>query len=121
MLTRKLKVASVSLMIKNNAVFLSPTKSSSSSSYMVISRTSLMSKGASLAPQEISMLFAVLPETNCQGLFNQVHKKSTKKAPGTHLRLLALCVEKIICVRLTVHRRDTHIPATGRYRVSNAA
>lgn len=34
-----------------------------------------MSKGASLAPQEISMDFEVLPETNRQGLFNQFHKK----------------------------------------------
>lgn len=34
-----------------------------------------MSKGASLAPQEIKMLFAVLPETICKGLFNHVHKK----------------------------------------------
>ena len=24
---------------------------------------------------------AVYPETNCQGLFNQIHKKSTKKVP----------------------------------------
>jgi len=40
-----------------------------------------MSKGASLAPQEIRIDFAVLPETNCQGLFNQIHKKSTKKVP----------------------------------------
>jgi hypothetical protein len=40
-----------------------------------------MSKGASRAPQEIKMLFAVLPETNCQGLFHQIHKKSTKKVP----------------------------------------
>jgi len=40
-----------------------------------------MSKGASLAPQEINMLLAVFPETNCQGLFNQIHKKSTKKVP----------------------------------------
>ena len=23
----------------------------------------------------------VLPETNCQGLFHQIHKKSTKKVP----------------------------------------
>jgi hypothetical protein len=28
-----------------------------------------MSKGASREPQEIKMLFAVLPETSCQGLF----------------------------------------------------
>ena len=25
--------------------------------------------------------FDVFPETNCQGLFNQIHKKSTKKVP----------------------------------------
>ncbi len=24
---------------------------------------------------------AVLPETSCQGLFNQIHKKATKKVP----------------------------------------
>jgi len=45
------------------------------------SRSWGMSKGASLAPQEIRIDFAVLPETNCQGLFNQIHKKSTKKVP----------------------------------------
>jgi len=43
------------------------------------SRNSLISKGASLAPQEMRIDFAVLPETNCQGLFNQIHKKATKK------------------------------------------
>ena len=26
-------------------------------------------------------LFVTFPETNCQGLFNQIHKKSTKKVP----------------------------------------
>jgi len=36
-----------------------------------------MSKGESLAPQEIKIDLAVLPETKCQGLFNQVHKKVT--------------------------------------------
>jgi hypothetical protein len=40
-----------------------------------------MSKGASRAPQEIRMDFAVFPETNCQGFFHQIHKKSTKKVP----------------------------------------
>ena len=25
--------------------------------------------------------YYVMPETNCQGLFNQIHKKSTKKVP----------------------------------------
>ena len=27
--------------------------------------------------------FAALPETSCQGLFNQIHKKATKKVPGS--------------------------------------
>ena len=39
-----------------------------------------MSKGASREPQEIKMLFAVLPETKCQGLFStpyiSLHEKS---------------------------------------------
>jgi len=26
-------------------------------------------------------LLVSTPETNCQGLFNQIHKKSTKKVP----------------------------------------
>ena len=39
-LIRKLNVASVSDIIKNNAVFRSPSLSSSSSSYIVMSRTS---------------------------------------------------------------------------------
>ena len=38
-----------------------PRVSSSSSSYRVISRSSAMSKGASRAPQEMRMDFAVLP------------------------------------------------------------
>ena len=42
-------------------------------------RVATLSKGASRAPQEIRMDLAVLPETNCQGLFNQIHKKATKK------------------------------------------
>ena len=33
-----------------------------------------MSKGASLAPQLISMERAVLPETTCQGLFNHIYR-----------------------------------------------
>ena len=59
----------VSDMIKNSAVFSSPSKSSPSSSYSVSSRISEMSNGASLAPHEISILFAVLPVAFCQGLF----------------------------------------------------
>lgn len=56
-------------MITNNAVFLSPKVSSSISSVSMSSRSSRMSKGANLAPQEIRIDFAVLPETSCQGLF----------------------------------------------------
>ena len=36
-----------------------------------------MSKGASLAPQEIRIDFAVLPETKSQGLFHQIQKEVT--------------------------------------------
>ena len=36
-----------------------------------------MSKGASREPQEIKMLFAVLPETKSQGLFHQIQKEVT--------------------------------------------
>ena len=75
--TIKLNVASVSEIITNNAVFCSPMVSSSSSSYSVSSRSSLMSKGASLAPQEIRMDFAVFPETKSQGLFHQIQKEVT--------------------------------------------
>ena len=48
--------------------FSSPARSISSSSSDIRFRTSAISKGASLAPQEIRMDFAVLPETSCQGL-----------------------------------------------------
>lgn len=27
------------------------------------------------------IIFFALPETSCQGLFNQIHKKSTKRVP----------------------------------------
>ena len=54
-----------------NAVLWSPIWSSSSSSYCIISRSSEMSNGANRAAQEIKIDFNVLPETNCQGLFNQ--------------------------------------------------
>lgn len=62
----KLKVESVSLIMRNSAVFLSPIVSSSILSYTIRSRSSLMSKGASLAPQEINILLAVFPVTKCQ-------------------------------------------------------
>jgi len=44
---------------------------------MVISLTSLMSKGASLEAQEIRIDLAVFPETKSQGLFHQIQKEVT--------------------------------------------
>ncbi len=65
---------SVSLMMRNRAVLRSPRVSSSSSSYRVISRSSAMSKGASLAPQEMRMDFAVLPALNLKSLYCRTAK-----------------------------------------------
>ncbi len=56
-----MKVLSVSEIITNSAVLLSPRVSSSISSAAIRSRSSLMSKGESLAPQLISILLRVLP------------------------------------------------------------
>ena len=77
----KLNVESLSGIIANKAVFLSPICSNSISSYLVSDASSSKLKAASLTPTEIKIDLAVLPETNCQGLFHQIHKKSTKKVP----------------------------------------
>ena len=73
-------MASVSEIITNNAVYSSPRVSSSSSSYSIRSRSSLISNGANLAPQLIKIDFAVFPETKWQGLFStpyiSLHEKS---------------------------------------------
>ena len=86
-LSGRTNVSSVSEIMTKRAVFLSPNVSSSKSSVSISSRSSLMSNGANLAPQLISMLLAVLPVTFCKGLFNQIHKKFTfqgkKIEPGT--------------------------------------
>ena len=115
---RKLKVESVSDMMRNNAVFLSPSVSSCSSSYIVRSRSSWMSKGASLAPQEMRMDFAVLPETNCQGLFNQIHKNLQKRcqkhrmAPDTSFDRLHFSVQQIFAeIRIVWQLVDIWLPA----------
>ena len=71
------KVVSVSLIMRNNAVFWSPIVSSSNSSSVIMSRSSLISKGARRAPQLTKMLLSVLPETKSQGLFHQIHKEVT--------------------------------------------
>lgn len=44
-------------------------------------RFKLISKSFHMESQRISKEIVVTPETNCQGLFNQIHKKSTKKVP----------------------------------------
>ena len=31
--------------------------------------------------RHVNLHFRVTPETSCQGLFNQIHKKATKKVP----------------------------------------
>ena len=77
----KLNVESLSGIIANNAVFRSPICSSSISSKRVKDASSSKLKAASRTPTEIRIDLAVLPETNRQGLFNQIHKKSTKKVP----------------------------------------
>ena len=64
--TTKLNVSSVSEIITNKAVFLSPKVSKSSSSSFISSLSSSISKGASLAPQEIRIDLAVFPVTKCQ-------------------------------------------------------
>ena len=66
-LSGRTNVASVSEIMTNKAVFFSPRVSSSRSSYSIRSRSSLMSNGANLVPQLISMLLAVLPVATCQG------------------------------------------------------
>ena len=57
----KLKVVSVSLIIRNNTVFSSPMVSGSISSSSISPRTSRMSNGAKRAPQLIRMEERVLP------------------------------------------------------------
>ena len=77
-----------------------------------------MSKGASLAPQEIKMLFAVLPETNCQGLFNQIHKNLQKRcqkhrmAPDTSFDRLHFSVQQVFAeIRIVWQLVDIWLPA----------
>ena len=86
-LSGRTNVSSVSDIMTNSAVFCSPSVSSSNSSYSISSRSSLISNGASLAPQEIRIDLAVFPVTFCKGLFNQFHRKFTfqgkKIEPGT--------------------------------------
>ena len=68
-LRRKFRLPSVSDIMRYSMVFLSPILSSSSSSYIVISRTSAISKGASLAAAEMRIDFAVLPAASLYFLY----------------------------------------------------
>ena len=77
-----------------------------------------MSKGASLAPQEIKMLLAVLPETKSQGLFHQIHKKSKKRcqkhcmAPDTSFNSLHFSVQQVFAeIRIVWQLVDIWLPA----------
>ena len=116
--TTKLKVSSVSEIITKSAVFLSPSVSSSSSSSLIKSLSSLISNGASLAPQEIRIDFAVFPETNCQGLFNQIHKNLQKRcqkhrmAPDTSFDRLHFSVQQVFAeIRIVWQLVDIWLPA----------
>jgi hypothetical protein len=56
-----------------------------------------MSNGANRAPQEIRILLAVLPETNCQGFFHQKMKALQRKnisATELYAFLLLFCWHK---------------------------
>ena len=52
-----------------------------------------MSKGANLAPQEIRMDFAVLPETKSQGLFALHRQPDAQIFTGSGLASAALLVD----------------------------
>ena len=77
-----------------------------------------MSKGARRAPQEMRMDFAVLPETNCQGLFNQIHKNLQKRcqkhrmAPDTSFDRLHFSVQQVFAeIRIVWQLVDIWLPA----------
>ena len=72
----KLKVVSVSLIIKNSTAFSSPMVSSSISSFSISSRTSRMSNGAKRAPQLIRMEERVLPADSKNFLYCRTAKWS---------------------------------------------
>ena len=69
MLIRNENVLSVSDIMRKRAVFSSPRVSSSRSSYAVISRSSAISNGDSLAPQDTRIDFAVFPAANLYFLY----------------------------------------------------
>ena len=72
----KLKVVSVSLIMRNSTVFSSPMVSSSISSSSISSRTSRMSKGAKRAPQLIRIEERVLPAESRNFLYCRTAKWS---------------------------------------------
>ena len=77
-----------------------------------------MSNGASRAPQEIKIDLAVLPETNCQGLFNRIHKNLQKRcqkhrmAPDTSFNSLHFSVQQVFAeIRIVWQLVDIWLPA----------
>ena len=62
-------------------ILRSPNSCRCSSSVIVSLAMDGRLNAAKRTPTLTRMDFAVLPETDCQGFFNQIHKKSTKKVP----------------------------------------
>ena len=65
----------------------------------------------------------VFPETNCQGLFNQIHKKSTKRcqkhrmAPDTSFDRLHFSVQQVFAeIRIVWQLVDIWLPAPLDFR-----
>ena len=108
--TMKLKLSSVSDIMTNKAVFslmissffvlglnflYPPSLSSSSSSSLISSRTSVMSNGESLAPQDTNILLAVLPARNLTFLYCRNAKwfgaRSSNASNREHKGTVLLC------------------------------
>ena len=78
MAIKKLKLSSVSLIMRNSAVRRRPGCPAPARRRNDLPQLGNVEHGQP-RPQEIKIDLAVLPETSCQGLFNQIHKKATKK------------------------------------------
>ena len=64
--------------------------------------------------------FLIFPETSCQGLFNQIHKKATKKCQK-HFHAPDTQVGGVTFPRQGFFRKRSGIPATAQGRVASAA
>ena len=114
----KFKLLSLSGITANKAVLCSPRAGMFSSSWHTTAAICGRLNFSRRTPREISMLLAVLPETNCQGLFNQIHKKSTKRcqkhrmAPDTSFDRLHFSVQQVFAeIRIVWQLVDIWLPA----------